>query len=133
MRTFRLDRVTDLRAGSQTFVRPQEFDARAYMAQNMPFVQSRYQVDVWVEMSVEEAQQHFALWRVNLEPEDNGVRMRCGRDTLDMFAAMLLTLNRRIIVHNPNELRETFRQLAQRGEAAAQDNITSYKPTYRYR
>lgn len=122
MRTFRLDRVTDLRPVNQTFVRPQDFDARAYMAQNMPFVQSRYQVDVWVEMSAEEARQHFALWRVSLESEDNGVRMRCGRDTLDMFAAMLLTLNRRIVVHGPNELRDTFRQLAQRGQAAAQNN-----------
>ena len=36
-----------------------------------------------------------------------------------MFAAMLLTLNRRIVVHNPHELRETFRQIAQRGMEAA--------------
>lgn len=122
MRTFRLDRVSDLRTGNQTFTRPQDFNARACMAQSMPFVQSRYQIDVWVEMSPEEARQNFALWRVNLEPEENGVRMRCGRDHLEMFAAMLLTLNRRIVVHTPDELRETFQQLAQRGYAAAKND-----------
>ena len=88
----------------------------------MPFVQSRYQVDVWVAISVEEARQSFALWRVSLEPEEDGVRMRCGRDDLEMFAAMLLTLNRRIVVRSPEELRETFRKIAQRGTAATGDH-----------
>ena len=119
IRTFRLDRVTNLRAGSRAFVRPRDFDARKYMAASLPFVQSRYQIDAWVEMSVEEAQKSFALWRVRMEPENGGVRLRCGRDDLEMFAAMLLTLNRRIVVRSPDELRETFRELARRGEAAA--------------
>ncbi len=120
MRTFRLDRVTNLRPGNRTFLRPQNFDPREYIAQSLPFVQSRYQVDVWVEMTAEEARQSFALWRVTMEPQNNGVRLRCGRDDLNMFAAMLLTLNRRIHVHSPNELRETFRQLGKRGAAAAE-------------
>ena len=128
LRTFRLDRVSNLRAGSKTFVRPQDFNARKYMAQSLPFVQSRYQIDAWVEMSVEEAQKSFALWRVSMEPEDGGVRMRCGRDDLEMFAAMLLTLNRRIVVHSPKELRETFRQLARSGTAAGRDVPTSRRP-----
>lgn len=121
-RTFRLDRMADLRTGSKTFVRPPGFDARSYMAENMPFVQSRYQVDIWVAMSVEEARQSFALWRVSLEPEEDGVRLRCGRDDLKMFAAMLLTLNRRIVVRSPEELRETFRKIVQRGTEAAGDH-----------
>jgi predicted DNA-binding transcriptional regulator YafY len=93
------------------------------MAESMPFVQSRYQVDVWVEMSGDEARQSFALWRVSMEPDGSGVRMRCGRDDLAMFAAMLLTLNRRIVVHGPEELRETFRELSRRGEAAARGEV----------
>jgi predicted DNA-binding transcriptional regulator YafY len=119
IRTFRLDRVAEIRTGSKTFVRPEDFDARSYMAQSLPFVQSRYQVDAWVQMSVEETRKSFALWRVSLEPDGNGVRIRCSRDNLEMFAAMLLTLDRRIVVHGPDQLREAFRQLAQRGEAAA--------------
>lgn len=119
IRTFRLDRVKDLRDGGKTFVRPQGFDARAYIAQSMPFVQSRYEVDVWVEMPIEEARQSFALWRISVQPENGGVRMRCGRDSLEMFAAMLLTLNRHIVVHSPDELRKTFLELARRGAAAA--------------
>lgn len=119
IRTFRLDRIAEIHTGRNTFVRPEDFDARNYMAQSLPFVQSRYQVDAWMEMSVEEARKSFAFWRVSLEPDGNGVRLRCGRDNLEMFAAMLLTFDRRIVVHSPNELREAFQRLAQRGEAAA--------------
>jgi predicted DNA-binding transcriptional regulator YafY len=122
LRTFRLDRATDLRGGGETFERPLDFDARKHMAESMPFVQSRYQVDVWVEMSIEEARQSFTLWRVSMEPDGSGVRMRCGRDNLEMFAAMLLTLNRRIVVHSPEELRETFRELGRRGAAVAESS-----------
>ena len=118
-RTFRLDRVGNLRAGSKAFVRPQDFDPRSYMGEHMPFVQSKYQVDVWVEMSIEEAQQSLSLWRVSLEPEEGGVRLRCGRDDLNLFAAMLLTLNHRIVVRSPPDLCESFRQIARRGMEAA--------------
>ncbi|MEK6396796.1 MAG: WYL domain-containing protein, partial [Terriglobus sp.] len=129
IRTFRLDRVSNIRTGSKTFTRPQNFDARAYMAQSLPFVQSHYQVDVWIEMSTEEARQSFALWRIAVEQEQNGVRLRCGRDNLEMFAAMLLTINRRIVVHSPKELRQTFRDLAKRSTAAAR-NKPSRKPLH---
>jgi len=80
-------------------------------------VQSRYQIDIWVDIPIEQASQSFALWRINVEPENNGTRMRCGRDDLAMFVAMLLTLNRRIIVHSPPELLDTFRELARRSRA----------------
>ena len=100
-------------------MRPEGFDARDYMNHNLPFVQSGFQIDVWIEMPVEEARQSFTHWRVSMKPEENGVRVRCSRDNLEIFAAMLLTLTHRIVVHGPEELRETFRRLARRGAAAA--------------
>ena len=87
----------------------------------MPFVQSDYQVDVWIEMPFEEAERNFAPWRVATEEQDGGTRLRCGRDRLEMFAAMLLSMGRRIVVHGPQELRETFRQLAHQATQAAEE------------
>ena len=119
MRTFRLDRVTELQGGTITFQPPEGFDARGYMAEHMPFVQSDHQIDVWIDMPPEEAQQSFARWRIAIEPDEGGTRLRCGRDHLDMFAAMLLSARRRIVVYSPDALRETFREIAVQAKQAA--------------
>ncbi len=119
LRTFRLDRVTHLELDTATFRPPTGFDARRYLAEHMPFIQSDYQIDVWIDMPIEEASSSFALWRIATEPHEGGTRLRCGRDRLEMFAAMLLSTGRRIVVHSPDELRETFRQIASQAKQAA--------------
>ena len=121
LRTFRLDRVTDLKVDVITFRRPADFDARRYLQERMPFVQSEYQIDVWIDMPVDEAERTFAPMRVATEMQDGGTRLRCGRDRLEMFAAVLLSMGRRIVVHSPVELRKTFRQLARQATQAADD------------
>lgn len=119
LRTFRLDRVQRIERTQQHFVRPQNFDARAYLTQRLPFVQSTRTIDVWIDLPFEEGRQHFALWRVQTEADGTGTRLRCGRDTLEPFAAMLLSLGRRIVVHAPDELRAVYRHLALRALDAA--------------
>jgi predicted DNA-binding transcriptional regulator YafY len=119
MRTFRLDRATNMDVSKTTFRRPVDFDPRRYMQEHMPFVQSDYQIDVWIDMSPEEAQQMFAPWRIMMEPHKGGTRLRCGRDRLEMFAALLLSTGKKIVVNSPAELKATFRQLAQRALQAA--------------
>src|SRR5215472_5520149 len=122
MRTFRLDRVTDLELCANRFRRPAGFDARRYLEQSMPFIQSDYQIDVWIDMPIEEAEHTFAHWRVATERQGKGTRLRCGRDRLEMLAAMLLSTGRRIVVRSPAELRETFRELARQATQAADDS-----------
>jgi len=119
MRTFRLDRVTDIDVSTVTFRRPADFDARKYMLDRMPFVQSEFQIDVWVDMPFEEAERHFAVWRIAVEAQDGGTRLRCNRDRLDMFAAMLLSEGCKIVVHSPSELRTVFEELGKRAQKAA--------------
>ncbi len=119
IRTFRLDRVIHLQLSSATFERPEDFDAGRYLKENLPFVQSKYHVDLWIDIPFEEAKSSFELWRVSMEEEGGGVRLLCGRDNLEFFAATLLSMGRRIIVYQPLELRDTFRSLAQRAMQAA--------------
>lgn len=121
LRTFRLDRATNLEVCAKGFEPPAEFDARRYLAEHMPFIQSDYQVDVWIDMPLEECERSFAFSRVAMEAQEGGTRLRCGRDRLEMFAAMLLTMGRKIVVHSPPELRETFRQLATQAMQAARE------------
>lgn len=119
-RTFRLDRVANLVIGTESFKRPASFDPRAYLKEHMPFVQTDYQIDVWIDMPLEEAERTFEAWRIATEKDQGGTRLRCGRDRLEMFAAMLLSMGRRIVIHQPAELRETFRALALRAMEAAE-------------
>lgn len=121
LRTFRLDRVSNLVVGTASFRRPVGFDARSYLQQRMPFIQSEYQIDVWIDMPLEEAERTFAPMRIAAEEQRGGTRLRCGRDRLEMFAAMLLSMGRRIVVHSPTEMRETFRQLARQAKQAAEE------------
>ena len=118
-RTFRLDRLTRFELSTTTFDRPENFDARTYLAERLPFVQSLYQIDLWIDLPMEEARCSFALWRVELREQDGGTRLRCGRDNLDFFASMLLSTRRRMTVHAPSELRETFQALSLQAAAAA--------------
>jgi len=128
LRTFRLDRVTDLELCAAAFRRPKDFDAHRYLREHMPFIQSDYPIDVWIDMPVEAAERSFAPMRVATEGQDGGTRLRCGRDRLEMFAAMLLSLDCRIVVHSPAELCGTFRRLAQRAIEAANESPSLAQP-----
>lgn len=124
LRTFRLDRVGHLESLDGIFERPADFDIKAYLGQTMPFIQSVFKIEVWLELSPEEARYQFAFHRVTVQEEDGGITLRCGRENLRTFAAMLLGLGCRIVVREPPELKETFDALAQRALQAAKQDLT---------
>ena len=121
LRTFRLDRVSELKLRTGTFERPKSFDPHRYLADHLSFVQSDYKIDLWIDLPIQEARSSFALWRVLIQEEGNGTRLQCSRDNLDFFAGMLLTMRRRVIVHSPAALRNTFRDLAHGAMEAAEE------------
>lgn len=133
IRTFRLDRMEELQPFPATYHRPEDFDARRYLEEHLPFVQSKHQMDVWIDLPFAEAKHSFALWRVAMEEENGGTRLRCGRDNLDFFAAMLLSTGHRVVVHRPAALRATFRMLAQRATQASEPPAGVSGPTHRAR
>lgn len=119
LRTFRLDRVFDLELTAQTFDRPVEFDAKAYLERSMPFVEAGFEIEVWLDLPFEKARSHFSLHRVMMEDASAGTTLKCARDRLEPFAAMLLTLGCRIEVRKPLELAQAFDRLAARAVQAA--------------
>jgi predicted DNA-binding transcriptional regulator YafY len=120
LRTFRLDRVSGLELCDDHFERPAGFDIKAYLHQAMPFVQSAFHVEVWLELPDFEAHSHFALHRVAMRPENGGTTLHCGRDNLEAFAAMLLSLGCRVVVREPEELKQAFANVARRAMQAAE-------------
>jgi predicted DNA-binding transcriptional regulator YafY len=86
----------------------------------MPYIQSTYQIEVWMDLPFEKARSHLAPWRVAAQEENGGTLVTCSRDSLEMFAAMLLSFNCRLEVRQPPALRDVFRNLAQLAANAAQ-------------
>ncbi len=119
LRTFRLDRVSELELQDQTFDRPGGFDAKTYLQRSMPFVEAGFSVEVWLDLPIEKARSHLAPHRVMMEAENGGTTLRCARENLEPFAAMLLMLGCSIVVRRPPELMETFDRLAARAAQAA--------------
>ena len=119
LRTFRLDRVSEVEVSDQTFERPAGFDAKACLQRSMPFVEAGFSVEVWLDLPLAKMRSHFALHRVMMEDENGGTTLRCSRANLEPLAAMLLTLGCSIVVRQPPELRDTFDRLAKRAAQAA--------------
>jgi predicted DNA-binding transcriptional regulator YafY len=120
MRTFRLDRATNVEIRDESFSAPPDFDIKVYLNKVMPFVESKYQIDVLLDLPIAEVHKRFPFHRINVEEEADGKsRMRCGRDHLDSFAAALLSLGCKIQVIHPPELKQTFADLATQATAAS--------------
>jgi hypothetical protein len=90
----------------------------------MPFVQSGFEIEVCLELPYTQACSQFALYRVAIEQDNGGTTLRCGRDNLEAFAAMLLSLGCRIVVREPQELKGAFASVARR---AIQTSEGSYE------
>jgi predicted DNA-binding transcriptional regulator YafY len=121
LRTFRLDRVSLLELCEEGFDRPADFDIQTHLRQSMPFVQSSFNVDVWLDLPIAEVGSHFALHRVAVQEENGGIRIQCTRERIEPFAAMLLSIHCRVVVHAPDELKKAFANLALRAAAAAKE------------
>src|SRR5215469_7969329 len=119
LRTFRLDRVSELEISDQTFERPAGFDAKAYLQRSMPFVQAGFSIEVWLDLPIDKVKSHFDPHRIMMEDETGGTTLRCARENLEPFAAMLLTLGCSIVLRQPKELAEAFERLATRAAQAA--------------
>lgn len=119
LRTFRLDRVSRVELCDDSFKRPAGFDIKAYLRQAMPFVQSAFNIEVWLELPYSEARSQFTHYRVVIREENGGTVLRCGRGSLEAFAAMLLSLGCRIVVREPDGLKEAFANIARRAMQTA--------------
>jgi predicted DNA-binding transcriptional regulator YafY len=119
LRTFRLDRVEDVVEGDATFERPVDFDARSFLVDTLPFVMQPHAIEVWLGLPIESVARRLEPWRVSLEPAEDGTLLRCTREELGPFAAMLLGLGCAVRVQRPEALRDAFAELARRAAAAA--------------
>jgi predicted DNA-binding transcriptional regulator YafY len=119
VRSFRLDRMTDLQVLESHFHRPADFDARAYLRQSLPFAPSTFMVEVWLALPLEEARWRVMPHKMALEAEGEGTVLRCGTADLEWMAAVLLSLKCAMTVRQPTALLEAFAVVAQQASLIA--------------
>jgi predicted DNA-binding transcriptional regulator YafY len=113
-RSFRVDRMLKPRVIDETFIRPTDFDARAFLRESLPFAPSPWTVEVWLDLPLEEAHWRVLPHKMRLEPNGDGTVLRCSSTDLEWIVAMLLGLKCRVVIREPIELRAAFVALADR-------------------
>lgn len=116
LRSFRLDRIQNLRVLDETFALalPPDFDALAFLRSTMPEAPTANDVSVWLSRPPEQLRGHVSGWHTEITPERGGTRLRARRDNLPSFAAFLLGLDCDVRVDSPPELVTTFHRLGAR-------------------
>lgn len=111
-RLFRLDRIQQVEVTSETFSPPIPFNAREAVQRSLASVPRVWQVEVWLETTLEEALRHTHLSKLQFEQVQNGVLLRGDVEDLPWVARLLASLGVPLIIHHPPELRAVLRQYA---------------------
>jgi predicted DNA-binding transcriptional regulator YafY len=111
-RLLRLDRILQVERTDETFPRPANFEALAAVQRALASVPRTWQVEVWLETTLEEAQRKTLLSKGHFEEQNHGVLIRCEVEDLPWMAHLLAGLGILFIIHHPPELRTIVRQYA---------------------
>ena len=111
-RLFRLDRILQAEMTSDTFLCPPNFEALAAVRRALASVPRVWQVEVWLQATLEEAQRITPLSKGHFTEANGGVLIRCEVDDLPWMARLLVGLGIPFLIHRPSELRTVVREYA---------------------
>jgi len=111
-RLFRLDRIQQVEVTSETFSPPVNFDALEAVQRALASVPRVWQIEVWLETTLEEVQRQTRFPKAMFEEVDNGVILRVDVEDLPWMARFLAGLGVPLIIHHPPELRTVLRHYA---------------------
>ena len=129
-RIFRLDRIllAEPAPDGTTFSRPNDFDALDFVRRTRAMIPRTWTAIVTPFTTHEEVVAHLPPAIAAFEETPDGILMRCTTDSPRWFAGILAGLECDFVVHEPTELRDTLRELANRllttaGEAKAIEGV----------
>jgi predicted DNA-binding transcriptional regulator YafY len=114
VRMFRLDRVLALESAEVTFSKPLDFDCVAFVLESLATIQWGWPIEVFLELSLADAQRRVAPDMSTLEQCAGGVLLGTHTDALDWAARLLVQLDCPFRVQHPPELRDAVFELARR-------------------
>jgi predicted DNA-binding transcriptional regulator YafY len=111
-RLFRLDRIAEIRQLEEMFVRPEDFQALAAVQRALASVPRVWQIEVWLEATLEEVRRQTRISKAHFEEVEHGVIVRGEVEDLPWMARFLAGLGVPFIIHRPAELRTVVREYA---------------------
>lgn len=112
VRTFRLDRISAVETGTETFTVPEGFDAVAHVTRALAGVPYTWEVEVLLETDLDQARRRIPPSVAELTETADGVLLRCRANRLDGMAHMLAGLGWPFTVLRPDELRDSVAEYA---------------------
>ena len=120
LRTFRVDRMQRVRVVEEPAVAPPDsFDAVAHVTTSIARVAWPWEVEVLLELPVDQAARRVPATLAELVDEDGRTLLRMRVGSLDWMAAVLAGLGCTFVIHKPEELRASVRDLGNRLAASA--------------
>jgi predicted DNA-binding transcriptional regulator YafY len=114
VRIFRLDRIAQMERRRETFSVPPDFDSLGYLLESFAVIPDRWDIEVLLKTTLEDAQRDIPQGMGVLEAQSNGVIFRTSVTDLDFMARFLVGLGCPLVVCQPSELRTAFENLAAR-------------------
>jgi predicted DNA-binding transcriptional regulator YafY len=108
-RLFRLDRIQQIEAIDETFAPPVNFDALEAVQRALASVPRVWQIEVWLQTTLEEIQRKTRLSKAQFEEVQGGVLLHGDVEDLPWLACFLAGLGVPLIIHHPPELRTALR------------------------
>lgn len=113
-RTFRLDRIQHVEMLAEPFERADEFDGRAYVKERYGRTPGGFHFKVEFQAPLYTVQQRIPASYGSLTATPSGVLYESRYEDMDSMARYLMALNLPFIIHEPPELRDALRRLAER-------------------
>ncbi|MFC5740594.1 helix-turn-helix transcriptional regulator [Dyella tabacisoli] len=124
LRSFRLDRIEDIKLLEQRFQRPPGFDPLEQLAFSIASLPRSHAIEVLLRTDLKTARKAFSLAFGLFEHTADGVLLRSSADDLNWFARQLAALSFDFIVHSPPELRNELKTLSTRLQTLAKTSRT---------
>lgn len=127
LRVFRLDRMRQIEMQEEAFTRPTDFDSLKYIIQSFVAIPDRWNVEVLLMLSLEEARHKIpsSLATLSVDVQSSGVMFRASIDSLDKIARLLVSLGCKFVIQHPPELKEALHTLAQEVTSDLASDVTT--------
>ena len=112
-RLFRLDRMQEVQFLAETFVKAEDFDTQSYVMEQVGRLRSGWHIEVEFKAELYTVQQRIPAYYGELSATPTGVRFECDHDDLTAMGRFLMGAALPFVIHQPLQLREALKQLAE--------------------
>ncbi|WP_266159971.1 helix-turn-helix transcriptional regulator [Dyella silvatica] len=123
LRSFRLDRIAEIKLLERHFERPQGFDPLQQLVFSLANIPRSHRIEVLLRTDLKTARRAFSLAFGLFEHTADGVLLRSSADDLNWFARQLAALSFDFVVHYPAQLRDELKACSVRLRTLAKAGV----------